>query len=138
MKILILILVGVMPVPLLAESFVAARTLPAGTLITESDLRSDADKDKGLSDPAQIIGLQTRITIYEGRVFQGSMLQQPVLVSRNQIVRLSFQRGPLRIITEGRALEDGAAGDLIRVMNLDSRATITARIAEDGTVHVAS
>lgn len=122
----------------MAHGFEAARTLPAGTIISESDLRPNEGKVAGLTDPARIVGLATRITIYEGRPFQERLLQQPVLVSRNQIVRLQFQRGTLRIVTEGRAMEDGAAGDMIRVMNLESRTTITARIGEDGTLHVAS
>lgn len=137
MKIFFLICALLTPLPLLAEGFVAARTLAVGAVITENDLRPDISERKGLTNPAQIIGLQARVTIYEGRHFQKNMLRKPVLVSRNQIIRLSFQRGALRITAEGRALDDGAAGDLIRVMNLDSRATITARIGEDGVVYVA-
>ncbi|MDO5648309.1 flagellar basal body P-ring formation chaperone FlgA [Paracoccus sp. (in: a-proteobacteria)] len=125
-------------VPGLADAGVlaAARTLPAGTVLTAADLRAVDSTRPGLTDPAQAIGLQTRILIQEGRPIHATLLQAPRLVSRNQIVRLSFQRGPLRIETEGRAMSEGAAGDLIRVMNLESRSTITARVMEDGTLAV--
>nr|WP_246449018.1 flagellar basal body P-ring formation chaperone FlgA [Paracoccus amoyensis] len=112
----------------------AARTLPAGTVLTAADLRA-ADSDRpGISDPSQIIGLQTRITIYEGRPLQASLLQAPKLIARNQIVQVTFQRGPLRIVTEARTLSDGAAGDLVRVMNLESRSTISATVQPDGSL----
>lgn len=125
--------------PALAEAAVlaAARTLPAGTIITASDLRAVDGGRAGLSDPSAAIGMQTRITIYEGRPLHASMLQPPRLVNRNQMLRLVFQHGALRIETEGRALDDAAAGDAIRVMNMASRTAVTARVMPDGTAIVA-
>ncbi|WP_411957408.1 flagellar basal body P-ring formation chaperone FlgA [Paracoccus homiensis] len=120
-----------------AGGLAAARTLPAGTVIGAADLRASDGDHRGLTDPSQAIGLQTRITIYEGRPIQASLLQAPILVNRNQLVRLDFQKGTLRIATNGRSLDQGAAGDLVRVMNLGSRSTITARVNPDGTLSVA-
>ncbi|MDO5705304.1 MAG: flagellar basal body P-ring formation chaperone FlgA [Paracoccus sp. (in: a-proteobacteria)] len=121
--------------PAHAEGWAAARTLPAGTVISESDLMRTADA-RGIRDAAQVVGQQTRFTIYEGRPVTASGLRAPRLVDRNQIVRLTWQRGPLLIEAEGRALSEGAAGDVIRVMNTNSRSTVSARINPDGTVAV--
>ena len=82
------------------------------------------------------IGQQTRFTIYEGRPVTASVLRAPQLVDRNQIVQLTYERGSLRIETEGRALSEGGAGDMIRVMNTASRVTVSGRVAPDGTVVV--
>ena len=49
---------------------------------------------------------------------------------------LVFERGTLRIVTEGRALGRGAAGDTIRVMNLESRASLRGIVRPDGSVAV--
>ena len=122
------------PLPAQAAVLAAARTLPAGTVITAADLRAIDGDRPGLSDPSEAIGLQTRITIQEGRPLQASLLQAPKLISRNQIHPLVFQRGALRIVTEARTLSDGAAGDVIRVMNLESRATISAVVQPDGSL----
>lgn len=135
---ILLVIMALLPLPAMAGGLAAARTLPAGTVITAADLRVHDGPVPGLTDPSQAIGLQTRITIFEGRPIQTSLLQPPRLISRNQLVRLSFQRGALRITSDGRALEEGAAGDLVRVMNLESRNTITARVNPDGTVSVAN
>jgi len=114
----------------------AAHTLPAGTVIAAGDLRVIDTDRPGLTDPSAAIGMQTRITIYEGRPLHANMLQAPRLVDRNQIVRLSFLRGGLRIDTEGRAMDDGAAGEMIRVMNIGSRSTVTAQVMPDGSLAV--
>ena len=49
----------------------------------------------------------------------------PALVERNAVVRMSYRSGPLRIVTEGRALDRAAAGEPVRVMNLTSKQTVT-------------
>ncbi len=136
MRSLLVILGLLLPQPALCGGLAAARTLPAGTVISAGDLRAVDGDHRGLSDPSQAIGLQTRITIYEGRPIQASLLQAPILVNRNQLVRLDFRKGALSISTSGRSLDQGAAGDLVRVMNLGSRTTITARVNPDGTLSV--
>lgn len=122
------------PLPASAAVLAAARTLPAGTVITAADLRAVDGDRPGLSDPSEAIGLQTRLTIHEGRPLQASLLQAPKLISRNQMHPLVFQRGTLRIVTTARTLSDGAAGDVIRVMNLESRATVSAVVQPDGSL----
>jgi flagella basal body P-ring formation protein FlgA len=51
-------------------------------------------------------------------------------------VRMSYMHGPLRIDTEGRALDRAAAGEAVRVMNLASRQTVTGTVEPDGTIEV--
>jgi flagella basal body P-ring formation protein FlgA len=134
MRNLLMTLALLLPAPVTAGVLAAAHTLPAGTIISASDLRAIDSNRPGLDDPSQIVGQQARITIYEGRPFQKSMLKTPVLVSRNDTVTLIFRHGPLEVTTQGRALSEGAAGDVVRVMNIDSRATVTARVMPDGTL----
>lgn len=115
-------------------AIVAAHNLPAGTVLGETDLVWDDDVAGGLTDPELAIGKQVRVAIYEGRPVVAGALRVPVLVSRNQIVRIAYDSGMLRIEAEGRALSEGAAGDLVRVMNLSSRKMISAVVAPDGTL----
>lgn len=135
MRGLIVALAVCVSTPACAGVLAAARTLPIGTVISPADLRAiDSDRPGGITDPSEAIGLQTRVTIYEGRPLQAALLQAPRLVGRNQIVRLTFARGALQITTEARTLSEGAAGDVIRVMNLASRSSITARVQPDGSL----
>lgn len=137
MRRLTLVIALLLPLPVLAGGLAASRTLPAGTVISPGDLRAIDSDRPGLTDPAQAIGLQTRITIYEGRPIQASLLKAPTLVSRNQIVRLAFRRGAMSIAASGRTMDEGAAGDLVRVMNLESRTIVTALVERDGSLSVA-
>lgn len=135
MRTAILVLTLLWPASALAADITASRTLPAGTVITQDDLTVAANVAPALADG--MVGQETRITIYAGRPISANHLRRPRLINRNQMIPLIFQRGTLRIKAEGRALSEGSAGDTITVMNMASRTTVSARIAADGTVHVA-
>lgn len=132
-------LLGLAVAPFVAEAgMIAARNLPAGTVIAAGDLVPDEAVTAGIADPALAIGRQTRIAIYAGRAVPAGALRDPVLVTRNQTVRLVFDAGTLRIETTGRALAEGAAGEWVRAMNLSSRGMVMAQIAADGSLIVPS
>lgn len=125
------------PVEALAESLVATRTIRAQSVLTAEDMTGvDADIPGALSDAAFAVGQEARVAIYAGRPIRAEDLGPPAVVDRNEIVVLIFERGGLAIVTEGRALSRGAVGDVIRVMNLSSRATVSGRVSPDGSVRV--
>ena len=120
-----------------AEMLVAARTIPATSLILADDLlRRDGTAVGALDDPSLVVGMEARVALYPGRPIRAGDVGPPAVVERNQIILLVFSAGTLTITTEGRALDRAGPGDAIRVMNLASRNTVTATIAEDGTAHV--
>lgn len=122
-----------------AETVIAARTIPAQSIIYESDLAIlDHVIPGSITDPAIVIGQEARIALYAGRPIREGDFSPPAVVDRNDIIPLIYQGGALMISTEGRALERAGPGEFIRVMNISSRNTVTARIAEDGTAYVSS
>ena len=123
--------------PALADSLVATRTIRAQSLIGPEDLTLvAADLPGALSDPSAAIGLEARVAIYAGRPVRAGDIGPPTLVDRNQVVPLIYLSGGLAISTEGRALARGSEGDVIRIMNLGSRTTVSGRIGPDGAVYV--
>lgn len=124
--------------PALAEMVVVpARTLPPRTTIAPEDLLlRELEVAGAVADPALVVGLETRVALYAGRPVRPGDVGPPAIVERNAIVALIYDRGGLRIATEGRAMDRAGPGDVIRVMNLASRATVSARIGPDGTAHV--
>lgn len=123
--------------PALADSLVATRTIRAQSLIGPDDLTLvAADLPGALSDPSAAIGLEARVAIYAGRPVRAGDIGPPTLVDRNQVVPLIYLSGGLAISTEGRALARGSEGDVIRIMNLGSRTTVSGRIGPDGAVYV--
>lgn len=123
--------------PAVAETVIAARTIPAQTLITADDLLiRDVEVAGGTSDPLLLIGMEARVALYAGRAVRPADVGFPAVVDRNQIVPLIYDSGGLLISTEGRSLGRAGVGEMIRVMNLASRSTVTARIGEDGAAYV--
>jgi len=132
-----MILLVLLGPPVQAETLLAARTIRAQALIGPEDLALSAARVPGaLRDPAEALGLEARTTLFAGRPIRSADLGPPALVDRNQIVVLRYAAGPLAITTEGRALARGGAGDVIRVLNLSSRTTVSGRIQTDGIVSV--
>ena len=123
--------------PSVADTIVAARTLPAQTVITAEDLVTQPlDVPGAVTDPALLVGMETRVALYAGRPIQPGDVGFPAIVERNQIVAMIYRSGVLHIATEGRALDRAGPGDVIRVMNLASRTTVSARIGADGAAYV--
>lgn len=116
---------------------VPIRTIPPQTIIVVEDLAlDDADIPGSVVDPAQIVGLEARVALYAGRPIRLQDVGPAAVVERNAIVPLIFQAGALLITAEGRALDRAGPGDVVRVMNLASRTTVTARIGMDGAAYV--
>lgn len=121
----------------MADTVVAARTIPALTLIGPSDvLISDGDVPGSAQDVSEVVGMEARVALYAGRPIRPGDVGSPAIVERNQIITLHYQNHGLMISTEGRALGRAGPGDLVRVMNLSSRSTVTAKIGADGAAYV--
>ncbi|EEW26588.1 flagellar basal body P-ring formation chaperone FlgA [Rhodobacter ferrooxidans] len=120
-----------------ADSLVATRTIRAQTVLAETDMTLvAADIPGALTDTGAALGLEARTTLYAGRPIRPGDLGAPAIVERNQVVSLAYHAGPLTILTEGRAMARGGVGDVIAVMNLDSRTTVSGRIDAEGMVQV--
>ena len=128
---------AVMAFPVFADTVVPARTIRPHQIITEMDVTFAAgDLISGFGRLSDVIGQEARVALYAGRPILVGDIGPPAVIDRNQIVGLRYSSGGISISTEGRALERGAVGDRIRVMNLGSRATLFGQILEDGTVKV--
>jgi flagella basal body P-ring formation protein FlgA len=120
-----------------ADTVVASRTIPAKSIIAASDLVIDTISIPGVvSDPSDIIGMEARVALYAGRPIRQADVGFPAVVERNQIIALLYSGNGLMISTEGRALGRAGPGDIVRVMNLSSRATVMARVGADGVAYV--
>lgn len=120
-----------------AQSVTPVRAIRSNTMIAAEDLALGEEAVPGgveaIEDAA---GMEAKVALYPGRAILMSQLRQPALVERNAVVRMSYASGPLKIVTEGRALDRGAAGELVRVMNLTSKQTVTGVVAADGSIEV--
>ncbi len=120
-----------------ADSVVPTRTIRANVVIQEGDVMLRAgSQGSGFNRLADVVGQEARVVLYPGRPIRIDDVGPPAVVQRNQVVRLSFTSNGLKISTEGRVLERGGIGDLVRVMNMSSRATLFGKVRADGTIDV--
>jgi len=125
--------------PAAAETVVAARTIPARSIIGTTDVYLQAGIIPGTANTAeQVVGYEARVALYAGRPIRPGDVGPPAVVERNDVIPLIFDHGGIFIAAEGRALERAGPGEVIRVMNISSRNTVRARIADDGSAIVAA
>ncbi len=123
--------------PAMAETLVAARTVRSQAILSRADVDVIAQTIPGsLTHPDEVIGMEARVVLYAGRPIRPGDIGPPAIVERNQIVTLLYRRGGLTIAAEARALGRAGAGDMVRVMNLASRNTVTGLVQMDGSITV--
>jgi flagella basal body P-ring formation protein FlgA len=132
-----LVLAALLPATAMADSVVATRTIRAQSVITVEDLAMvPAEITGALTAADAAVGQEAKVTLFAGRAVRAADLVSPALIQRNQVVSVVYKIAGLTIRTDGRALERGGAGAVIKVMNLSSHLTVQGAIAPDGSVRV--
>lgn len=128
-------------VTVVADYLVAARPLRAGQVLGPADLgqrRGDltALSDNLLTDPTQATGHHTRIAVAAGSPLRGDMLRVPHAVRQGQTVRVLGVGAGFRVASEGRAMNNAAPGERVRVRLADGQ-VVTGTAQAGGTVELA-
>lgn len=114
-----------------------------GDVIRKSDIewipmRADRLARNVATDAMQMIGKSPRHTVRPGYPVRTNELRDPVVIEKNSLVTIRLEQSRMILTVQGRALEEGTQGDVIRVMNTKSNKTINAIVANSSTVHVLS
>ena len=118
---------------------VAMRRLLPGDVVGRGDLRMrrvrvDSIRADVARDPSQAVGMEVRKPVGPGAPIPLAELGRPMEVRKGDLVQIEMQSPGLLISAQGVALEGGAAGDAIRVMNSTSHAVLGAQIVGAGKV----
>jgi flagella basal body P-ring formation protein FlgA len=121
-----------------ADYLVAARPLRAGQVLGPADLgqrRGDltALAENQLTDTTQAMGHHTRIAIAAGSPLRGDMLRIPHAVRQGQNVTVLGVGAGFRVASEGRAMNNAAPGEKVRVRLADGQ-VVTGTAQTGGTV----
>lgn len=120
---------------------VLRRAVNSGETIRANDIefaqvREDGGKRDMIADPKRLVGQTARVRLREGAPVREGEVRAPTLVTRNSTVTIVLQTGSLQLSAQGRATEDGARGDTIRIVNTQSNRTIEALVVAPDTVLV--
>lgn len=137
MKLLFITLAVLAGLPAAADTVVAARTIRAQSILTADDVAVvDGERPGTFVAIDEVVGLEARVMLYSGRAISTADIGPAAIVERNQIVSLIYNNGGLTITADARALGRAGPGDMLRVMNLSSKTTVSGVVAPDGSVHV--
>lgn len=81
-------------------------------------------------------GLTPRHMAAAGKPLRANELQRPVMVGRGDSVTLIFKSGPMILTAKGKAMQDGAEGDLVRFVNVASNRTLDGIVSGDHEITV--
>ena len=120
---------------------VLVSNLQSGHIITMQDIKHIQIKEREftkdtIADPTILVGMTARRVILAGRPIKASEMIAPKLIERGEIVTLSLNVGTMALTTQAKALQDGAKGEIIRVVNTASNKTLQAIITGTNQVSI--
>jgi flagella basal body P-ring formation protein FlgA len=122
-----------MPVPVRP---IAVNEVIHGRDIEMVRMRADQVSATQINDPDRLADRSARRVLPAGQPIRVSDIAVPILVAKNSIVNVKVMSSRLNITMQGKALEDGAEGDQIRVVNTRSTKTIQGVVDKNGEVLV--
>ena len=124
------------------ETAVVARAVDRNEVLKASDVvverrpKSEVGNDAATRDRA--VGLQTRRALRAGQAVRVADLAKPDLVVRDQAVTLIYEAAGIYLTIRGTAVESGTEGDVVTVMNLQSKRTVSGTVVGRGQVAVSA
>jgi len=115
--------------------------IAAGAVIQADDLqitrlRAELGREETVHDAALAVGMAVRRVALPGQPLRIADLVRPSAVLKGARVTMQLQAPGLSLAAQGVALEAGAPGDRIRVLNPTSRAVVEAEIVGPEQVRV--
>jgi flagella basal body P-ring formation protein FlgA len=122
------------------EAAVLTRNVERNEILKLSDLaverrpKAEVGTDAAARDRA--VGMQARRQLRAGQAIKTADLVKPELVQRDQSVTLTYEAPGIYLTMRGKALDNGAEGDVVTVMNLQSKRTLSGTVTGRGQVSI--
>lgn len=120
-------------VPTLARAFIRGEIIRDGDIEMQRRPKAELTADI-IRNSAAVIGHAARRDLRAGFPLRVSEMMKPELVGRGDTVTLTFESPGVVLSVRARAVESGTEGDVIQVINPQSKRTVQATV--DGPGHV--
>lgn len=117
----------------------AVRTLIPGDIVRGEDIVAQPPSGRvrdTMPATSPIVGLEVKRRIYQGYDISGHDVGAVTVVKASTPVTVLWKSGDLTLELSGRALDAGAVGDEVRVLNPASLRTIRGTVLGEGMVEV--
>jgi flagella basal body P-ring formation protein FlgA len=121
-----------------AEAVITLRAIAAGEVLKSSDLMVERRPKAEAMAIEDVVGFVAKHPLTPGQVIRAGDVMKQELVARNETVTITYQVPGLTLSVHGKALEPGAKGDVINVLNIQSKRTIQATVNGPSRVTVTS
>lgn len=124
------------------ETVVAtSRPLNRGGRVAASDvelLREDVTRLSSgyYTRTEDVVGMEVRRSVRAGMVLNRSLVKAPIMIKRGETVVIIADTGSVQVRMEGKALDAGAKGEIIEVLNRSSKQRLEAEVVSPGVVQV--
>jgi flagella basal body P-ring formation protein FlgA len=122
------------------EAAILMRDVERGDILKGSDVSVERRPKVEISGEAAVrdraVGMQLRRSIRTGQALKAADLTKPDLVQREQTVTLIYQTAGLYLTVRGKSLDNGTEGDVVNVLNLQSKRTVTGTVIGRGQVAI--
>ena len=120
---------------------VLSHTMRPGDIIGEGDIewsriRASRARRRVILDPARIVGKTPRRLLQADKPLREGDVRAPIVVDKGSLVTLALHTERMVLTVRVKAIEDGAKGQIIRVINMRSRKTIEGIVTAPGVVTV--
>lgn len=123
-----------------ANTIVSQNIIKRGDIISLNDItmmRVDVSRlNRYFDEPKEVIGMQAKTTIRQGKLIKPNMVKQPQLVKRGERVKINMTTPGINIQTIGIAMNNGVKNQTITIKNLKSNRLIEATVTGPNTVSV--
>lgn len=122
------------------EAAVLARNVERNEVLKSSDVvverRPKAETGPDVAARDRAVGMQARRQLRAGQALKTADLAKPDLVQRDQNVTLIYESPGLYLTVRGKAMEGGTEGDVVNVLNLQSKRTVSGVVTGRGLVSI--
>jgi len=122
------------------EVAVLTRDIDRADLLKSSDVslerRPKAEVPGEAASRERTVGMQLRRPMRAGTPIRVADIVKPDFVSRDQSVTVIYQVPGIHLTTRGKAIESGAEGDTVSVLNLQTKRTLTGVVTGRGQITV--
>jgi flagella basal body P-ring formation protein FlgA len=125
----------------MVDVLVLVQPVRRGDIVREEDLNIIREARTkvpagALTEVEDIVGKQARTTLRANAPLSRNDLQRPILIERGEKITVTYVMPGMKLTSRAQAMDTGAKGDVIDVMNLQSRRIVPATITSRGQVRV--
>lgn len=120
-------------VPMLVQNLRRGKTITRRHLETKK-VPARRINETTVTEAIDLIGMATRRSLRAHSLIRSSDVEKPKIVRKNTLISVVYRLNSLHITFRGRAMEDGALGETISVLNPRSRRTIQATVSAPNMV----